>query len=316
MRTLIWLPPLALLAACSPTGGGPGGTPDSDGNGLGDSWEQERDLDPDSDDTDGDGYSDYDEVWGHTDPSDAADRPYVGGWERGPIPDGLADAGVGGEVGRVAPDFELTDQHGDSVRLWSFYGKVLLVESGAEWCGPCQQAAAEAEGEYQEFKDRGFLMISLLGEDSSNQPATQETVSRWADNYGLTFPVLADANWSASSPLEKDNGIPSFHLVGRDMVLRVVDGTPSHSDIEAALADEVPQVPWDEPPTLDAAAGDDDDSAAPLTAATAPFGAALYPSQDHSPPPYGGASCSQQGATRGGWLALLLPLLARRRRSS
>jgi len=104
---------------------------DSDGDGLSDSWEEEHGLSTDDQDTDGDGWGDYEEVFGFADPLDFDDHPYIGGWPRGPVPDDLQGSGT--SPGSVAPNWSLTDQFGEQVNLWSFYGQVILIESVAEW---------------------------------------------------------------------------------------------------------------------------------------------------------------------------------------
>lgn len=279
--------PLLAVTACAPV-------VDGDGDGLADSWELEVGLDPETDDTDGDGWTDFEEVHQFTDGDDPDSMPYEGGWDRQPVPDDLD--GFGTTEGDTLADATMTDQFGEQVDLHHFYGNVILVESGAEWCGPCNEAAPEAEEHYQEYRDEGFLVLHWLGEDANGQPATEDTAARWAETHGLHFPVLADPNWSVGNPIERDNNIPTFHLIGRDMTLRVIDGFVGTSQIEAALAEPVPEVSWDAPPDLDDAAPARTDAPNPLDA---PISA-----------PFGGC---QAGGGRGGWAVLLLALLRRRR---
>lgn len=139
---LPWSPLVAALAlplipACAAPGTGDAGADpglvDTDGDGLADSYEDEVGTDPDAGDTDEDGWDDGIEVHGFSDPIAPEDHPYLGGWERSPIPEELSEAETGNEVGDIAPDFSLVDQFGEEVRLWSFYGKVIVVENGAFW---------------------------------------------------------------------------------------------------------------------------------------------------------------------------------------
>jgi len=108
------------------------GPVDTDGDGLADSYEAEIGTDPESADTDGDGTNDRDELYQFTDPDDADSKPYEGGWDRHPKPDGLADD-EGLEEGDVMENFTLVDQFGEEVELHHFYGNVVVVESAAEW---------------------------------------------------------------------------------------------------------------------------------------------------------------------------------------
>ena len=40
---------------------------------------------------------------------------------------------TGTSVGDVAEDFVLQDQFGENVKLWSFFGQVVLIENAAPW---------------------------------------------------------------------------------------------------------------------------------------------------------------------------------------
>lgn len=132
LTTLLLVALPLLLAACARAGGGgPGSLPDNDGDTLANSWEEDNGLDPDSEDTDEDGWTDDEEVYGHADPDDDLDHPYIGGWERSPVPSDLESTGMA--VGDIVPNFSLMDQYGEYVNLWSFYGRVIEIETVAEW---------------------------------------------------------------------------------------------------------------------------------------------------------------------------------------
>jgi hypothetical protein len=111
--------------------GAPPQVPDSDGDGLSDAEEELLGSDPENSDTDGDGYTDGEEVDAYTDPLDDSCYPYTGGWPRGPWPADLQSTGT--SVGDIAENFVLTDQFGENVKLWSFYGQVVLIKNAAPW---------------------------------------------------------------------------------------------------------------------------------------------------------------------------------------
>ncbi|MEY3211423.1 MAG: hypothetical protein RIT28_1904 [Pseudomonadota bacterium] len=105
---------------------------DTDADGLSDGDElTEHSTDPLRADSDGDGASDGVEVLGNTDPSDATDKPYTGGWEIDACRGSITPSGT--TVGKIAPNFSLTDQHGDKVKLHDFCGKVVLLDFGTFW---------------------------------------------------------------------------------------------------------------------------------------------------------------------------------------
>lgn len=125
------LPILLLLGACeTPTVDIPF---DNDGDGIMPDEEASLGTDPNSPDSDGDGYGDGEELDLYTDPADASDRPYVGGWPIDSCRHDYPEGGTGVEVGDIAPNFELTDQYGDTVRLHDFCAHAVIIELAAYW---------------------------------------------------------------------------------------------------------------------------------------------------------------------------------------
>lgn len=179
--------------------------------------------------------------------------------------------------------------------------------------------ASSAEADYQQHADQGFMMLALWAENESSQAPSEEELMTWAERYGQTFPVLSDPGWGISNRFEKDFGIPTFSLIGRDMTLRIVDGYPSPTDIEAALAEPVPDVPWNEPPDL---SGADVDTGDDVPTGASPFAtggenvAAADPESAGPSPFGGGAGCDSTPGepVSAGLAALLLSAWALRRR--
>ena len=161
----------------------------------------------------------------------------------------------------------------------------------------------------------------------------QDSLVYWAEEIGggLTFPVLDDANNQIAARYGV-TGIPSYTLISRNMEYVIADGYATESDIETALEEAVPDVDWNEPPTLNpgdsAEPGDgedeDEDSTETegdtLAVEPGPFGGGAAPADAAGvASPYGGCSASiadEALAPSLGWLALLLGagLVGRRRR--
>jgi peroxiredoxin len=163
--------------------------------------------------------------------------PPTNGWSLTEPPADLQPAGW--QPGQVAPDFRLTDQFGDDVSLWQFYGNVVLLDVSTMWCAPCQTIAADAEETWRDFEDQGFVYVTVLHEDEHNEPPDLEDVNRWADAFGITAPVLADPDRSGTGSSVTQGQYPSMMVIGRDMVVdeRVVDLTDAgvRKAIEASL---------------------------------------------------------------------------------
>jgi hypothetical protein len=107
---------------------------DSDGDGIPDHIEGGEDIDSDGDgtpdyldtDSDGDSWSDRDENDSYTDPQDASDHPYTGGWPIDACRNSIVPTGM--EPGDIMDDVRLTDQNGEVVRLHDFCDHFVLIE--------------------------------------------------------------------------------------------------------------------------------------------------------------------------------------------
>lgn len=114
--------PLA-LAGCE---SGDGGDPILDGDTTGDG-------DGDGTDGPGDGTDDGDET---EDLGCQAESPYMGGWDIGCCQDEIVQNGWSPgavKAGTVMPDWTVTDQFGDAVRLYDFCHEAIYFEYVALW---------------------------------------------------------------------------------------------------------------------------------------------------------------------------------------
>ena len=208
---------------------------DGDGDGLLSDAEEEMGTDPENADSDEDGFVDGEEVSNSTDPLNPSEHPYTGGWPMDSCRLDMDAAGTGIAVGDVAPSFSLTDQYGEAVSLHDFCGKAVIVESSAIWCPSCQAAAPELAAMYEEYKDRGLMVITLLGENNEGAAPTTEELMLWAETYGSTHPVVADPNWAYSSNFITGS-IPSETVVSPGAFIEMINQYGlTASDVEAYL---------------------------------------------------------------------------------
>ena len=139
-------------------------------------------------------------------------------------------------VGDPAPDFELRDQHGQSVRLSASRGAeaVLVVFYPWAFSGVCGGELRDL----QEHRD------DVLGDDVALLTISTDpmyALRAFADQEGFTFPMLSDfwphgAVATAYGVFSEEVGIAlrgSF-LVDRDGVVRwsVVNGIPDARDLD------------------------------------------------------------------------------------
>jgi peroxiredoxin Q/BCP len=90
--------------------------------------------------------------------------------------------------GDVAPAFELTDQHGETVRLRDLRGRKVLVYFYPKADTPgCTTQSCDLRDHRRELAD---LEIDVIG-ISPDEPAAQLAFDQ---KYGLGFPLLADTD--------------------------------------------------------------------------------------------------------------------------
>lgn len=182
------------------------------------------------------------------DPSVKRDVPYSAGWPQN-------DPGTHVPVDRptlgdVVPDFTLSDQCGDPVRLWDFTGEWIVLDNSQHDCGPCQSMASKEHDFLTKMRGEGYKVrvITLMGNGLSDSLSTpsQALLNDWTDYFGITDPVLADRGYAYAvfapylTSSGEGYGYPAWVLIGPDMTLRGGNiGFSSWEDVAEMIRDNV-----------------------------------------------------------------------------
>ena len=149
-------------------------------------------------------------------------------WERydGEDPEG-DDDGAGDDAddddadeGEKIQDFTWTTVDGEDLVLYDYEGYVIALNVGAGWCPGCKEETPVLENTFwNAYKDEEFVVIQLLTEDTSGNEADLEFAAQWRDEYGVTFPLCIDPDWSLE-PYFLKNSLPFTLLVDRGLTIR------------------------------------------------------------------------------------------------
>jgi len=103
-------------------------------------------------------------------------------------------------------DFNVKDIDGKEVSLSKYKGKVLLIVNVASECGFTPQYAG-LEKLYQEYKDKGFMILGFPSNQFANQePANDGKIKFFChENYDVHFDMFSkiDVNGEDASSLYK-----------------------------------------------------------------------------------------------------------------
>ncbi|MBP1577196.1 MAG: TlpA family protein disulfide reductase [Oscillospiraceae bacterium] len=125
-----------------------------------------------------------------------------------------------------APDFTVYDKDGGEVKLSDYFGKPIVLNFWASWCGPCKMEMPDFDEKNKELGDKvQFLMINATGGRE-----TLETATQFIEKSGYTFPVFYDTDQMAAY-LYQIYSLPTTYFINADGEITAYAAGAINSDI-------------------------------------------------------------------------------------
>lgn len=111
--------------------------------------------------------------------------------------DGLNDSETQDYDDTFSPaiDFEFTDREGERYKLSEYYGKPIILNFWATWCGPCKMELPYFNAAFANYGDQiQFLMLDLV--DGSYD--TVDSTIAFVEKNGYSFPLFFDSDMAGA----------------------------------------------------------------------------------------------------------------------
>jgi Peroxiredoxin len=131
--------------------------------------------------------------------------------------------------GQPAYEIALPTLKGDTLKLSSLKGKIVLIDFWASWCGPCRAANKDMVKVYNKFKDYNFEILGVSLDEAPKQweRAIAKDKIKWLQ-------VIDTGGWDAHTVLQWNlYQIPTNYLINEEGI--VIGKDLLVEDVERAL---------------------------------------------------------------------------------
>jgi thiol-disulfide isomerase/thioredoxin len=137
-------------------------------------------------------------------------------------------------VGNLAPDFTAQTPGGASFTLTEYVdregqdGRPVVLNFWASWCGPCRMEMPAFERASLKFADRAAVV-------GINQAEPADTIERFRQNTGVTYPLLVDEDWVVNNKYGVSNLPTTIFVDAQGVVREVFVGAMNQAVLEDKL---------------------------------------------------------------------------------
>jgi thiol-disulfide isomerase/thioredoxin len=127
------------------------------------------------------------------------------------------------------PDVTYVDMHGTKYTPQSLAGKVVVVNFWATWCKPCEKEIPDFSKVYDQYKERGLVVVGMMTDDASNQE-----LLNFQSDHMMSYPVVR-AGPELRVPYGDPQALPTTYIYDRR-------GKRAHQKVGMLRAEQLEQL--------------------------------------------------------------------------
>ena len=144
-------------------------------------------------------------------------------------------------IGEHICNLQLTDSNGNQFKLYEHYGRPIIIDLSAEWCGICKNTADAGEEFMVGWSEHNLLWVNILMENDQGQPPDATDISEWLSLSNAQNSVLLYGSRDLIDPAAEDgfpiSGWPTFIIINKDMQIYHAFAGWSKEYLEQVLTD-------------------------------------------------------------------------------
>ncbi len=131
-------------------------------------------------------------------------------------------------VGQTAPNFTVTDIHGQTHSLSDYANKWVIVDFFAYWCGPCQSISPILNDFYKKYGCNGYdiIVLAIEGDGTHEQTVNYENLYGGDANYPTPTASGLAGGGAAVHTTYGPAAYPTIILIGADGKIKNSDIWP------------------------------------------------------------------------------------------
>ena len=129
-----------------------------------------------------------------------------------------------------APQFDLKDINGRTVRLREYQGKVVMINFWATWCPPCRAEMPDLVRLQREYGKKGLQVIGI-----TYPPEKLDRVRRFARSLKVNYPIILGTS-QLKDRFSSDENLPLTIVIDRNgKVSDIIVGILLHEEFDEKI---------------------------------------------------------------------------------